>query len=119
MSSLVPEPRVGGSPGSLRWVNEAAEIAYAVILAVGIMGGVWGSVYYLFGSNGVAARLTGAAFLERGMGSFAAIPVTLVAVVAFIFWLPRLQSSRPAGVLLGATVIGGYAFLFRAFTVGV
>jgi hypothetical protein len=105
--------------GTMRWFQEAAEIAYAVLLAVGIMGGVWGAVHYLFAVNGPAARLTGAAFLERGMGGFAAIPATLLVVVAFIFWLPRLQSSRPAAVLLGGAVLGGYAFLVRAFTVGI
>ena len=103
----------------MRWLKELLDIGYAVILAVGLMGGVWGAVYYLFGAHGLAARLAGGIFFEQGLGGLSSLPLALLAVAILIFWLPRLQSSRPAGALLGSAVVGGYFFLFRVFTVGV
>jgi hypothetical protein len=104
----------------MRWLMEIAETLYAVVLATGLMGGIWGGVYYLFGVNGLAIRLlSGSGLAGIGLSGVVALPAALAAIAAVIFWLPRLQSSRPATALLGTVVVGGYAFLFRVFTVGV
>jgi hypothetical protein len=104
----------------MRVLREIFETLYAVVLAAGLMGGIWGTVYYLFGTNGYAIRL----FLPSGTAGVGtsgviALPAALLAIGAVIYWLPRLQSSRPATAVLGTFVVGGYAFLFRVFTVGV
>ncbi len=103
----------------MRWLREIAETIYAVVLATGLMGGVWGAVYYLFGPHGLAASVMGDYLMGRGVGGLAAIPAALLIVAMIVYWLPRLQSSRPASAFLGTVVVGGYAFLFRVFTVGV
>jgi hypothetical protein len=104
----------------MRWLREIAETLYAVVLATGLMGGIWGAVYYTFGANGLAVRLlSGTGVAGIGLSGVVALPAALAAIAAVVFWLPRLQSSRPATALLGTVVVGGYAFLFRVFTVGV
>jgi hypothetical protein len=104
----------------MRWLREIGETLYAVVLATGLMGGIWGGVYYLFGVNGLAVRLlSGTGLASIGLSGVVALPVALAAIACIVFWLPRLQSSRPASALLGTVVVGGYAFLFKVFTVGV
>ena len=104
----------------MRWLSELGETLYAVVLATGLMGGIWGGVYYLFGTNGlIAGLLRGQGISGIGLSGVVALPLALILIAAIVLWLPRLQSSRPASALLGTVVVGGYAFLFRVFTVGV
>jgi hypothetical protein len=109
---------VGIAP--VRWIREIVETVYAVILAIGLMGGIWGAVYYLFGSNGLITRVS-SSLLGAGHGgtSLLAVMGALLAALAIIHWLPRMQSSRPASAFLGSVIVCGYAFLFRAFSVGI
>jgi hypothetical protein len=103
-----------------RWLRESFETIYAVILAIGLMGGIWGAVYFLFGSHGLISRFSGS-LLGVGYGgtSLLTVMVALLAGLAIIQLLPRMQSSRPASALLATVIVGGYAFLFRAFSVGI
>jgi hypothetical protein len=104
----------------VRWLRESFETVYAIILAIGLMGGLWGMVYFLFGSNGLINRAsTGLLGGGHGGASLLAIMAALLAAAAIIHWLPRLQSSRTASALMGTVIVGGYAFLLRAFTVGI
>ncbi len=105
---------------NLRWLREIVETVYAIALAIGLMGGVWGGVYYFFGSNGLLSRISSSVVVgEHGASSLLAVSLALLTALAIIFWLPRMQSSRPASALLGAVVVGGYSFLFRALATGV
>jgi hypothetical protein len=104
----------------VHWLRETFETLYAVVLAIGLMGGVWGAGYYLFGRNGMITRIS-SNLLDGGHGgpTLLAVMAALLGALAIMIWLPRLPSSRPARALLGALVVGGYAFLFRAFSVGI
>jgi len=103
-----------------QWLWEIAETLYAVLLATGLMGGIWGGIYYLFGAEGLALRLvSGTGLAGVGLSGVVALPLALAIIGAVILWQPRLQRSRPATALLGTVVCGGYAFLFKVFTVGI
>jgi hypothetical protein len=104
----------------VRWLRDLLETVYAVILAIGLMGGVWGAVYFLFGSNGLITKFFHTVLVgDHDASSLLAVMAALLTALAMIHWLPRMQSSRPASALLGTLVVGGYAFLLRAFSVGI
>jgi hypothetical protein len=104
----------------MRWLGDILETVYAVILAIGLIGGVWGAVYFLFGSNGLITKFFHTVLVgDHGASSLLAAMAALLTALAMIHWLPRMQSSRPASALLGTLVVSGYAFLLRAFSVGI